>query len=573
MKIPQHLQSYLISQDTLDYTPEDQAVWRFTLRQLTTFLKNHAHPFYLEGLKKTGITIDKIPKISDIDQALQKIAWQARPVSGFIPPSIFMELQSCSILPIAAEIRNIKHILYTPSPDIIHEAAGHAPFLAQPEYSQYLKSYAKVAKKALLSSEDLNLYKKIRILSDLKENLNSTATQIQNAEEQLQKASDSMSFVSEASHLGRMNWWTAEYALFGDINNPKILGAGLLSSILESESCLKPNVKKIPLSKDCLNYTYDITKPQPQLFVAKDFNNLEQVLDCFSKDLAYSTGGEKALQKAKQSQLVNTVELNSGLQISGKLIDSIYCEYKNLNKHIFLKFDGPTQLSYKDKELQNHNKTYHSSGYSSPLGSISKKNLSAATVEDLKNLNIELNKNTNLCFDSGVQLSGLVKNFLFVSHQLLIITFENCSVKYKDQVLFDPGWGTFDLAVGEVVRSVFSGPADSQAYNVDVQFNPKKIIKAQADLQKQNHFLLYQGLSEIRKSFFNKQSIKNNLEALLGKIKNQELHWLILIELYELSLWSNNNMTKEVLDLLNTLNLNTHDSICVKKALSIAKQI
>ena len=33
--------------------------------------------------------------------------------------------------------------------------------------------------------------------------------------------------------LARMNWWTVEYGLVGDINNPKIYGAGLLSSVGE----------------------------------------------------------------------------------------------------------------------------------------------------------------------------------------------------------------------------------------------------------------------------------------------------------------------------------------------------
>ena len=36
-----------------------------------------------------------------------------------------------------------------------------------------------------------------------------------------------------------MNWWTVEYGLIGEINNPKIYGAGLLSSVAESENCLK----------------------------------------------------------------------------------------------------------------------------------------------------------------------------------------------------------------------------------------------------------------------------------------------------------------------------------------------
>ena len=45
--------------------------------------------------------------------------------------------------------------VYTPAPDIVHEAAGHAPILADKDYRDYLCSYAEVASKAIFSNEDI----------------------------------------------------------------------------------------------------------------------------------------------------------------------------------------------------------------------------------------------------------------------------------------------------------------------------------------------------------------------------------------------------------------------------------
>jgi phenylalanine-4-hydroxylase len=42
----------------------------------------------------------------------------------------------------------------------------------------------------------------------------------------------------------------------------------------------------------------------------------------------------------------------------------------------------------------------------------------------------------------------------------LLITFSNCSAKYRDRVLFDPEWGIYDMAVGERINSVFNGATD-----------------------------------------------------------------------------------------------------------------
>lgn len=326
INIPNHLRRYVVSQHYDRYTPEDQAVWRFVMRQLKSYLSTHAHECYLSGLEKTGLTTERIPDISQMNEKLQKFGWGAIPVSGFIPPAAFMEFQSLGILPIASDMRSIDHILYTPAPDIVHEAAGHAPILVDEGFAQYLKNYAEVANKAILSHEDLKLYESIRILSDVKENPSSTAKEIEKCEKALLDTVESMTIVSEASLLGRMNWWTAEYGLVGDIEKPLIFGAGLLSSIGESRSCLKENVKKIPLTVSCVDYSYDITEMQPQLFVTPDFEHLNTVLNDLAERMSFKKGGLSGLETAKVAQTINTVELDTGLQISGQLVQYLDAE-------------------------------------------------------------------------------------------------------------------------------------------------------------------------------------------------------------------------------------------------------
>lgn len=242
-QVPAHLRKYVVDQNYSRYTPEDQAAWRYVLRQLTQFLSVHAHPCYMEGLRRTGVSLETIPHISKMSERLQEFGWRALPVSGFIPPAAFMELQSLSFLPIASDMRSVDHIFYTPAPDIVHEAAGHAPILVEPDFAQYLKSYAAVARKSILFKHDLEQYEAIRVLSDLKESHLATPQEIEYANAELNRVNASITEISEAGLLGRMNWWTAEYGLIGTLDNPKIFGAGLLSSIGESRYCLSAKVK------------------------------------------------------------------------------------------------------------------------------------------------------------------------------------------------------------------------------------------------------------------------------------------------------------------------------------------
>ena len=241
--IPTHLKPYIVKQDHKNYSLMDHACWRFIMKMSRDFFKDYAHRAYLNGLQETGITTDYIPVISEMDDKLQKIGWRAVPVRGFLPPTIFMQFQAHSILPIASDMRTVSHIDYTPAPDIIHEAAGHSPIIVDEKYSQFLKEYGVCAANALSSDEDHQVYLAIRNLSDLKENPQATSSQIKEAEEYLSSCIDKITFISEASYLARLNWWTVEYGLVGEIENPKIYGAGLLSSISESYNAIFKNVK------------------------------------------------------------------------------------------------------------------------------------------------------------------------------------------------------------------------------------------------------------------------------------------------------------------------------------------
>ena len=88
--LPNHLQPYVATQDYSRYSPRDHAVWRFLLYQLSENLASTAEKIYSQGLIETGIGLEKIPKIEEINQALQQIGWRAVVVDGFLPPAIFM---------------------------------------------------------------------------------------------------------------------------------------------------------------------------------------------------------------------------------------------------------------------------------------------------------------------------------------------------------------------------------------------------------------------------------------------------------------------------------------------------
>src|SRR5207249_9444453 len=101
--------------------------------------------------------------------------------------------------------------------------------------------------------------------SVLKEGSNDYVKKVDEATKLVEHRKKTLGEPSEMALLSRLHWWTVEYGLIGTLESPKIYGAGLLSSIGESVSCLEPAVKKIPYSINAMNQPFDITTKQPQL--------------------------------------------------------------------------------------------------------------------------------------------------------------------------------------------------------------------------------------------------------------------------------------------------------------------
>lgn len=530
-KLPNHLKQFIVAQNYEKYTPIDQAVWRYVMRQNYSYLKNVAYYPYIKGLKRAGLSIEYIPDLQTMNDNLGKIGWGAVTVDGFIPPAAFMEYQAYRVLVIAADIRQINHIEYTPAPDIIHESAGHAPIIADTDYNNYLSYFGSIGTKAMFSAKDFELYEAIRNLSILKEAVDTDEMQIAKAEKKLLYISENMGEPSEMALLSRLHWWTVEYGLIGTLDNPKIYGAGLLSSIGESASCMQEDVKKLWYTINTINYPYDITKTQPQLFVTETFQNLIDVLEEFADTMAFRRGGTESIMKAINCKNVATAVYSSGLQVSGIFTDM------GINKKdelIFIKATGPCALAFNGKQLNGHGKDYHKDGFSSPVGKLkdASKDLENYTINELEASGIKRNSQSNLIFESGIRVEGLVKDIIIENEKIILIAFADCTVtEGNGNVLFKPEWGVYDMAVGAHIVSVFNGAADKDAYEEIELISIQKTRKIVYDDKTIELHKLYQTVREIRESATGFEKLENIFEQLR---LNHRMDWLCALEILEL---------------------------------------
>jgi phenylalanine-4-hydroxylase len=529
-RLPKHLKQFIKPQDYSDYTPINQAVWRYVMRKNVNYLSKVAHSSYLEGLKKTGIEIDNIPSMYGMNRILTEIGWAAVAVDGFIPPNAFMEFQAYNVLVIASDIRQLEHIEYTPAPDIIHEGAGHAPIIANPEYAEYLRRFGEIGCKAISSHKDYQMYEAIRLLSILKEAEDTPQTDIDAAEKAVEDLQNNMGELSEMAQIRNLHWWTVEYGLIGTLEDPKIYGAGLLSSIGESAWCMTDNVKKIAYDLSAANQSFDITKLQPQLYVTPDFAYLSMILEEFANKMALRTGGLSGINKLIHSNALGTIELSTGIQISGVFTAVIEDE----GKPVYIQTTGKTALSYREKELVGHGTAKHPEGFGSPIGKLKGINLAIEDMSprDLKAYGVYETKTVTLDFEGDIKVTGeIITGKRNLHGEIILISFKNCTVTHGATILFQPEWGTYDMAVGKKLVSAFSGPADVSSFDLISHVPSSKTIKAKHTAERDDLESLYHSVRNIRET----KDTTAALEPIFQNLKeNHPKDWLLAVEIAEL---------------------------------------
>ena len=176
----------------VEYTEEEQSVWRFVAGELEELHREKASPFYLKAKKNLGISNDRIPQLSEMTKRLKETTgFRLAPIEGLVDTRAFLSWLSWRTMLSTQYIRHHSRPGYTPEPDIVHEAMGHIPMFTNndfADFSQFIGHGARIA-----------------------------------TDEQLEG-------------LGRIYWFTVEFGLVEADGEIKAFGAGLLSSFKELET-------------------------------------------------------------------------------------------------------------------------------------------------------------------------------------------------------------------------------------------------------------------------------------------------------------------------------------------------
>jgi monomeric phenylalanine-4-hydroxylase len=218
----------------IEYTADEQAIWKHVAGRLEELHQKHASPFYLQAKTDLGITTDRIPQLTEMSRRLTELTgFRLAPIEGLVETRGFLSWLSYRVMLSTQYIRHSSRPDYTPEPDIVHEIIGHQPMFTNPafaDYSQFVGHGARIA-----------------------------------TDDQLEA-------------LGRLYWFTVEFGLVEHEGEIKAYGAGLLSSYGELVNAFSDHVERRPFNlEQVINHDYTYSDMQPVLYVIPSYAELKEV--------------------------------------------------------------------------------------------------------------------------------------------------------------------------------------------------------------------------------------------------------------------------------------------------------
>jgi phenylalanine-4-hydroxylase len=225
---------FTVEQD-YDYSADEQAVWRTLCDRQTRLIRRLAHRSYLDGVDALGL-LDRIPDFEEVSEKLRRLTgWSIVAVPGLIPNGPFFDHLANRRFPVTNWLRPREELDYIVEPDMFHDFFGHVPALTQPAFADFMRMYGEKAEHLIdLGGEQM---------------------------------------------LGRLYWYTAEYALMQEPGQPlKAFGAGLMSSFSELQFAVESkDAHRVPFDIETVMRTgYEIDKFQRAYFVLPSFETLRE---------------------------------------------------------------------------------------------------------------------------------------------------------------------------------------------------------------------------------------------------------------------------------------------------------
>ena len=226
------------------FTKEQNNIWHQLFDNQIQNVERFACKEFLQGFQILNLSNKKVPLLNSINKKITPItSWQATRTkirySGALP--WYQHFARHEFI-VTNYLRSWDEFEFTPEPDMFHDIFGHLPFLTLPEYVELFELFSS----AYLRANDI-----------------------------------------EREKIGKLAWFSYEFGLIEAKSKLKIFGAGIISSIGETNQIVtgKTKFEKFTIG-NVLKHQKAIANFNETLFVFDSLTSLKQELKKFLAPIA-----------------------------------------------------------------------------------------------------------------------------------------------------------------------------------------------------------------------------------------------------------------------------------------------
>ncbi|MEO0554993.1 MAG: phenylalanine 4-monooxygenase [Bacteroidota bacterium] len=215
------------------YTEEDHQVWKILFNRQIVNMPHTATKEFMIGLDKINFTAERIPNFEETNKILNILTgWELVAVEGIVDDRLFFELMSNKKFPATTWLRKMSELDYLEEPDMFHDVFAHVPLLTNQAFVNFLQAISKIGHDYVHDPVAIDL-------------------------------------------LSRVYWFTVEFGLIRENGEPRIYGAGVLSSAGETEYSLSKEPKHFEYHvEQMLNTPYRKDIFQDRYFLIDNYEQL-----------------------------------------------------------------------------------------------------------------------------------------------------------------------------------------------------------------------------------------------------------------------------------------------------------
>jgi phenylalanine-4-hydroxylase len=224
---------WTMDQNWAAFTQQEHDTWDILVSSKAEAIAAYASEAFVNGLGILELSKPGIPDFRELNAKLKDATgWEVVAVPGFIPNDAFFKHLSEKRFPVANFLRSADSLDYSEEPDMFHDLFGHLPMLTNPALAEFLVNYGHAGLRA--------------------------------------------EGVGASDYLARLYLYTVEFGMVIENGRLRGFGAGLLSSLSETEFALtSPDVRRIYVDLPRVMRTkYHFDRFQEVYFAIDSFDEL-----------------------------------------------------------------------------------------------------------------------------------------------------------------------------------------------------------------------------------------------------------------------------------------------------------